>query len=98
MLRLTYSRSASDHSGTLARTPSLEGMSGASVWAVTNASGELWAPDNVLKVVAVQVSFKHSDYIGAEWWTLVREVFRRWADEEGDPSTSGNQRRRTLKS
>jgi hypothetical protein len=82
MLRLTYSRSASDHSGKLARTPNLEGMSGASVWAITNRPGELWAPDNVLKVVAVQVSFKHSDYIAAEWWTLVREVFRRWADEE----------------
>jgi hypothetical protein len=38
-------------------------------------------PDNVLRVVAIQVSVKHSEYIGAEWWTLVREVLRRWASE-----------------
>jgi|SRR5215471_2119072 len=89
MFRLTYSRSATDHSGKISRTPSLEGMSGASVWSVTDRPGELWTADNVLKVVAVQVSFKHSDYIAAEWWTLVREVLRRWADEKAVPVQSG---------
>ena len=33
-------------------------------------------------VMAVQVAFKHDEYISAEWWTLVREVFRRWADQQ----------------
>jgi hypothetical protein len=81
MFHLTYSRAASLPSGRPAETPSLVGLSGASVWALTKAQDELWTPDKVLKVVAIQVSFKHSDYIGAEWWTLVREVFRRWAVE-----------------
>ena len=81
MFRLTYSRSASHPSRGLVETPNLEGLSGASVWALTNLTDDLWATDKVLKVVAVQVSFKHSDFIGAEWWTLVREVLRRWATE-----------------
>jgi hypothetical protein len=82
MFRLAYARSTSDASGKPGETPNLEGVSGASVWALTNRPGELWTPVNMLKVVAVQVSFKHSDYIGAEWWTLVREVLRGWAMEQ----------------
>jgi hypothetical protein len=89
MFRLAYSRTASDSSGSVTNTPSLSGVSGASVWAVMDAAAPPWAPEKVLKVVAVQVSFKHSDYIGAEWWTLVREVFRRWSDEQENSMPKG---------
>jgi hypothetical protein len=86
VFRLAYSRSAPDLSGAVTDTPDLHGVSGASVWAVVNAADGIWAPEKALKIVAVQVSFKHSEYIGAEWWTLVREVLHRWsADEASSP-------------
>jgi hypothetical protein len=50
---------------------------------VVDEGSALWAPEKVLKVVAVQVSFKHSEYVPAEWWTLVRKIFRRWHLEQG---------------
>jgi hypothetical protein len=81
ILRLAYGRRAPDRTGTESETPHLGGLSGASVWMVVNESGGLWTPEKVLKVVAVQVSFKHGEYIGCEWWTLVRQVFRRWSVE-----------------
>jgi hypothetical protein len=77
MLRLSYARSFRDRSGELADTPHLGGLSGASVWAVSNPAGNVWTPRNFLKVVAVQVAFRHDAYIACEWWTLVSEVFRR---------------------
>jgi hypothetical protein len=40
-----------------------------------------WAAEKIL-VVAIQVSFKHSEYIAAGWWTLAIEVFHRWATNE----------------
>lgn len=64
MFRLKYARVASHPSGRLAETPNLEGVSGASVWALTNRAEGLWTPEKVLKVVAIQASFKHGDYIG----------------------------------
>jgi hypothetical protein len=45
---------------------------------VMNEDGGLWAAEKVLKAVAVQVGFKHDEYICCEWWTLVREVLRQW--------------------
>lgn len=86
VLRLAYSRSALDWSGAVTATPDLHGVSGASVWVAVNGVGDLWAAEKALKIVAVQVSFKHSEYISAEWWTLVREVFCRWS-ADGTSST-----------
>jgi hypothetical protein len=77
VLRLVYARSAMNDAGATVETPHLEGISGTSVWAVKAADG-LWAPEKILKVVAVEVSFKHDEYITGEWWTLVRELLRRW--------------------
>jgi hypothetical protein len=87
VLRLAYSRTAPSSSGGVTSTPHLGGFSGASVWAVMNNPKKLWAPWDIVKVVAVQVSFKHSAYISAEWWTLVREVFDRWFDEHAGVSS-----------
>lgn len=78
IFRLSYARSTSSSQGAPTQTPHLAGVSGASVWALPKLKSSLWTPNDALKVVAVQVSFKHSDYISAEWWSLVREVFRRW--------------------
>jgi hypothetical protein len=90
MLRLNYSRSAPDSSGKLVGTPRLNGVSGASIWALTNDNpGDLWTPSKILKVVAIQVSFKHDAYIGAEWWTLLKEVLRRWTDGDALSGPSG---------
>jgi transposase len=79
MFRLNYSRSAPGSSGRLQQTPNLRGVSGASVWALTNNNpGYLWARFKIVKVVAIQVAFKHDTYIAAEWWTLVQEVLQSW--------------------
>jgi hypothetical protein len=83
MLRLAYSRRATDKSGADSDTPPLGGLSGSSVWTVVTDGEGVWAPEKTLKVVAVEVAFKHSEYIAAEWWTLVREVFRGWRLEQG---------------
>ncbi len=82
ILRLSYAERAPSSLGSVTDTPHLGGLSGSSVWAIEANPPFPWAAEKILKVVAIQVSFKHSEYIGAEWWTLVREVFRHWADEQ----------------
>lgn len=81
VLRLAYAKAAPCSLGAIADTPHLGGLSGSSVWNVVPQTTGPWAPEKNLKVVALQVSFMHSEYISAEWWTLVLEVFRRWANE-----------------
>jgi hypothetical protein len=86
MFRLVYAKTVENTKGSVSDTPHLGGISGASVWALTNRNHDLWAVDKICKVVAVQVSFKHSEYISAEWWTLVREVIKRWSESETSKS------------
>jgi large subunit ribosomal protein L30 len=79
VLRLAYARAAPSSLGETANTPHLGGLSGSSVWNIISETDGPWAPEKILKVVALQVSFVHGKYITAEWWTLVMEVFHQWA-------------------
>lgn len=53
-------------------SPRLPGMSGASVWQLQPPrEGGVWSPSSELRVVAVQVSEKHGEFIRAQQWTLL---------------------------
>jgi hypothetical protein len=74
---LRYTRNAKGAFGESRVTPNLSGVSGASVWAFGANSSSFWAPESLLKIVGIQVSFKHSSYVRAKSWALVYEVLRR---------------------
>ena len=82
MLYLAYAREAPTISGEIKKTPNLKGLSGGNVWAIMNEKPAVWAPENVLKAVAVQVSFKHDSYIRCEPWAVVLRVFQLWSDQQ----------------
>jgi hypothetical protein len=54
--------------------PRLRGLSGASLWAYVEPAG-IWSPQTALKVVAVQNSAKHGEWIRCADWKVVREIF-----------------------
>lgn len=56
--------------------PRLQGLSGASLWAYVEPSG-LWSPSAALKVVAVQNSARHGEWIRCADWEAVRHIFRK---------------------
>lgn len=85
---LRYSRNAEGAYGDTKPTPDLSGISGASVWNIDTKPNGLWAPESILKIVGVQVSFKHSSYLRAKSWALVSEVVCR-VDPEAVGSFEG---------
>ena len=62
--------------GTLRDIPRLQGLSGASLWAYSEPDG-FWSPSAALKVVAVQSSAKHGDWIRSVDWAAVRYIFNK---------------------
>ncbi len=62
-LRLHYRRVAARIDGIEVHTPPLDGVSGATCWAVTDEDGHCAC---VLQPVAVQFAFKHDEYARAE--------------------------------
>lgn len=73
-LLLRYSREAGNTYGVSKATPDLGGVSGASVYAVLPCIENVWAPENILRVVGIQVSFMHSRYVRAKSWALVSHI------------------------
>lgn len=73
-LLLRYDRKAGNTYGRRKQTPSLEGVSGAAVYAVLPSKDGIWAPEIILKVVGIQTSFVHSEYIRAKSWGLVANL------------------------
>lgn len=73
-LLLRYSRGAGNTHGVGKPTPDLGGVSGAAVYAVLPCVENVWAPENILKVVGIQVSFMHSKYVRAKSWALVSHI------------------------
>jgi hypothetical protein len=63
-LRVSYGRTARRADGLEIHAPALDGVSGATLWAVIEASGV--AVDCVLQPAAIQTSFKHDSYVRAE--------------------------------
>lgn len=73
-LLLRYSPEAGNMFGMRKATPALGGVSGAAVYSVMPSTGALWAPESILKVAGIQVSFMHSKYVRAKTWALVSHV------------------------
>ncbi len=61
-LRLRYGRVAARVDGVEVHTPPLDGVSGATCWAVHDEDGDRC----VLQPIAVQIAFKHDEYARAE--------------------------------
>jgi len=74
-----YATKATLITGSSAKTPKLQGLSGASVWELGSVSG-IWAPERAARVVGVQSSCFHSKYIRAKSWLAVAKVLEQ-ADE-----------------
>lgn len=62
--------------GSTRKIPRLQGLSGASLWAYSEPSG-IWSASVALKVVAVQSSAKHGEWIRCADWDAVRYIFRK---------------------
>jgi hypothetical protein len=67
---LEYKREAYDLSGQLMTTPVPPGMSGASIWERRSVSG-VWTPESSARVVGIQTSFVHSEFLRAKSWMAV---------------------------
>lgn len=66
-LRLSYARTARRADGREIHAPALDGVSGATLWAVIDWSGEPDCPfDCELQPAAVQSAFKHDAYVKAD--------------------------------
>jgi hypothetical protein len=63
-LRVSYGRTARRADGLQIHAPALDGVSGATLWAVIEGGGG--AIDCVLQPAAIQSSFKHDAYVKAE--------------------------------
>lgn len=58
-------------------TPSVRGMSGASVWEVRpEPRGELWTPQSQIRIVAIQSSELRGAYMRAKRWHLLWSAFK----------------------
>jgi hypothetical protein len=73
-LQARYARTALRIDGTLVHAPELDGVSGATVWAVSEESADVGC---VLLPAGVQCAFKHDEYVRGEWLTGAREMFER---------------------
>jgi len=73
-LFLRYGRDATNTFGTRKATPELEGVSGAAVYRVLSSRDVLWAPEGILKIVGIQVSYFHSKYVRVKRWALVSHL------------------------
>lgn len=71
---LRYSREAGNTYGGRKPTPDLGGVSGAAVYSVVPKSEAIWAPENILKVVGIEVAFFHSSYVRVKSWALVSHI------------------------
>lgn len=75
-LFLHYGRDGEKLDGTDLATPKLHGVSGASVWALSDTkSAQVWSPEHQLRIVAIQVAFVHSTYIRTKKWTALVALF-----------------------
>ena len=78
--RYAYARTAERIDGLGIHTPELEGASGALIWSIDELGRD---PSCVLRAVAMQVAFRHGQYVRAEPVVGVGRLFRQaWAQRE----------------
>jgi hypothetical protein len=73
-LQASYARTARRLDGTLVHAPELDGVSGATVWAVSEERDEI---ECVLLPAGVQIAFKHDRYVRGEPIGAAREMVAR---------------------
>jgi hypothetical protein len=71
---LRYNREATGMYPLKKVTPMLEGVSGAAVYAVMDSRNLIWTPENVFKIIGIQVAYLHSSYIRVKSWALVSHL------------------------
>jgi hypothetical protein len=73
-----YNREALDVDGKTIKTPDLHGCSGASIFEYRESDViQFWTPEQCLKIVGVQSSFRRGDYFRGKSWDAVLELLRR---------------------
>jgi hypothetical protein len=75
-LFLRYGRQALNTHGRNRDTPDLRGVSGASVFLVTPPQSTIWIPEEIIRIVGIQIAFVHSKYIRAKRWSLIEYVLK----------------------
>ncbi|MGH6624821.1 MAG: hypothetical protein ACREBN_12645, partial [Burkholderiaceae bacterium] len=71
--RYAYARTAERVDGLGIHTPELEGVSGALVWSIDELEPD---PSCVLRAVAMQIAFRHGQYVRAEPVAGAGRLFR----------------------
>lgn len=69
-----YDNDATDVEGNAVETPAVPGMSGSVVWELRDVKNGVWAPDNALKMVAIQVSWMKDNFARAKSWAYVEHI------------------------
>ena len=78
--RYAYARTAERVDGLGIHTPELEGVSGALIWSIDELEPD---PSCVLHAVAMQIAFRHGQYVRAEPVAGASRLFRQaWAQRE----------------
>lgn len=68
-----YGHEAQSLAGESITTPQLQGVSGGSIWELVQPTSTVWSPDQNVRVIGVQSSFRHSDFIRAKnWWAVAK--------------------------
>jgi hypothetical protein len=69
-----YDLNATDLEGNVVKTPTAPGMSGSVVWELYRTDNEVWAPEKVLKMVAIQSSWMKGNFARAKSWAYVEHI------------------------
>jgi len=67
-LLLRYKHSGRGIYGAERATPSLHGVSGATVYAKTQSNSAVWSPEAIFRPVGIQVSMKHDEFVRVKKW------------------------------
>jgi hypothetical protein len=71
-----YDTDATDLEGNVVKTPAVPGMSGSVVWELRDISDELWSPDKVLTMVAIQASWLKGNFARAKSWAYIEHLLK----------------------
>jgi len=75
--------------GSLIPTPRFGGMSGASIWEVADYQAGLWTPGKVARVIGVQTSARHGEYLRATRWEAVVPLLYALEMDSAEPGAAG---------
>ena len=74
-------RGYSPETGVEIDTPDLTCTSGCGVWQYTPPASGIWTPERAVRLVAVQNSFRHSEFFRAMTWSVVHQGLHSFAPD-----------------